>query len=84
MLVRRAMVTLGFLAFAVTLLGGAVADNSLEFTVVRALWALLGFAALGAVLGWAADRVVREHRALQYQEVFGNPETSQAQESGKP
>ena len=81
MLVRRIMVTLGLLAFAVTLLGGAVADNSLEFTVLRALRALVGFAALGAVLGWAADRVVREHRALQYQEIFGQPESAQSQET---
>ncbi len=72
-MIRRATGVLALLAFSIVVLGGLARGNSVDFILQRALWAMGLFCLLGLVVGWAADRVVREHRSKQYEEVFGRP-----------
>lgn len=75
-MIRRVAVILGLLAFCITILGGLVRQNSIEYTLGRALWAMGCFCLIGLGVGWAAQHVVREHRAKQFEEVFGYAEGS--------
>lgn len=77
-MVRRMMVMMGLLAFVVSVFGGLITRNRFEFILSRALWAMLAFCVLGALVGWAAQRVVREYRGEQYEEVFGKSEDAPA------
>ena len=70
-MIKRTMAVLGFLGFCITVLGGLVGGNSIEFIIPRALWAMCLFCFLGLIVGWSAEKVVREHRSKQYREVFG-------------
>ncbi len=79
-MVRRTMAVLGLLAFVIAILGGLARGNSVEFILSRALWAMGLFCLLGMVVGWSAERVVREHRSKQYQEVFGPAEADLSSE----
>ncbi len=73
-MVRRAMAVLGLLAFTITILGGLVGGNRVEFILPRALWAMGLFCFLGWIVGWCAERVVAEHRAKQRDEILGPAE----------
>ena len=73
-MVRRAMVVLGLLAFTITILGGLVGGNRVEFILPRALWAMGLFCCLGWIVGWCAERVVQEYRAKQREEILGPAE----------
>ena len=73
-MVRRAMAVLGLLAFTITILGGLVGGNRVEFILPRALWAMVLFCFLGWIVGWCAERVVAEHRAKQREEILGPAE----------
>ena len=72
-MIRRATGVLALLAFSIVVLGGLARGNSVEFILPRALWAMALFCLLGLVVGWSADRVVREHCAEHHEEVFGRP-----------
>ncbi len=51
---------LGPLAFLTVLARGLIGGGASETVLVHAWASLLGFAALGCVLGWLAERTVRE------------------------
>ncbi len=51
---------LGLLALLVSLLRGIVAGGASEATLWTAWLSLLVFTVLGAVIGWLAERIVRE------------------------
>ncbi len=51
---------LGLLALIVSLLRGIVAGGASEATLWTAWLSLLAFTVLGAVIGWLAERIVRE------------------------
>ena len=74
MITRYVMATLALSVFFTTLVGGTVSGASLEFIVLKALKAMGIFCGIGLIVGWAASSVVREYRAAQYVEVFGEPE----------
>jgi hypothetical protein len=52
---------MGCLAFTTAILCGLIANNPVETILVRALWGLFLFAALGWVLGGVAEIVLDEH-----------------------
>jgi NhaP-type Na+/H+ or K+/H+ antiporter len=62
-MVRRTAAVLAALAFALTCLLGALTGSSLQTALGRALMAMGAFFLLGLGLGWAADRLLREHLA---------------------
>ena len=51
---------LGLLALMVSLMRGIVAGGGSEATLWTAWLGLLAFTVLGAVIGWLAERIVRE------------------------
>ena len=51
---------LGLLALMVSLMRGILAGGASEATLWTAWLALLAFTVLGAVIGWLAERIVRE------------------------
>ena len=51
---------LGLLALVVSLLRGILAGGASEQALWTAWLGLLAFAALGAAIGWLAERIVRE------------------------
>ena len=53
--------TLGLLAFTTAIAGGLWAHNPVSITLMRALSAMFLFCVIGAVMGAAAQLVVREH-----------------------
>jgi membrane protein YqaA with SNARE-associated domain len=53
--------TLGLLAFAGAILAGLWAENNMTNILLRAWWALVLFAVLGAVIGWMAQISINEH-----------------------
>jgi hypothetical protein len=71
-MVRLCGAALGFFAFAVTVLLGLMAGNSAEVTILRALWAMVAFCALGLVVGWIAYRVIDDHATRMNTELFAN------------
>ncbi len=71
-MVRLCGAALGFFAFAVTVLLGLMAGNSADVTILRALWAMVVFCALGFVVGWIAGRVIDDHAARRNAELFPN------------
>ena len=52
--------TLGLLALLVSLLRGILAGGASPATLCTAWFGLLAFAVVGAVIGWLAERIVRE------------------------
>ena len=56
---------LGLLALMVSLMRGIVASGASEATLWAAWLSLLAFALLGAVIGWLAERIVRESVSSQ-------------------
>ncbi len=76
-MIKRTMAVLGIMGFCITVLGGLIGGNGLEFIIPRALWAMCLFCFLGLIVGWSAEQVVREHRSKQHLEVFG-PEDDEA------
>ncbi len=62
MVSRFAGATLGLLAFAVTILAGLWAGNTVTVVLSRAIGALFIFCFIGVALGAAAQAVVNEHR----------------------
>lgn len=90
MVSRFAGATLGLLAFAVTVLAGLWAGNTVTVILSRAIGALLIFCFIGVALGTAAQAVVNEHRqrreeaaragvAIAEASAFGSPSDSQDQ-----
>jgi len=73
-MLRRTMGVMGLLAFVITVFGGLIGGNRVEFILPRALWAMAIFCLLGLIVGWAAEIIVQEHQAKQYAEVFGPKE----------
>ena len=51
---------LGLLALMVSLMRGIIAGGASEATLWTAWLSLLAFTILGAVIGWLAERIVRE------------------------
>ncbi len=51
---------LGLLALMVSLMRGIIAGGASEATLWTAWLGLLAFTILGAVIGWLAERIVRE------------------------
>jgi membrane protein implicated in regulation of membrane protease activity len=56
---------LGLLALMVSLMRGIVAGGASEATLWTAWLGLLAFTALGAVIGWLAERIVRDSVSSQ-------------------
>jgi len=56
---------LGLLALVVSLLRGLMAGGSSEATLWTAWLALVAFTAIGAVIGWLAERIVRDSLSSQ-------------------
>lgn len=54
---------IGLCGFAVALLAGLSAGNTLDVILSRALMALAGCVALGLVVGFLGERAVRQHIA---------------------
>lgn len=69
-MVRLCGAALGFLAFAVTILLSLAAGNTVEVTLLRAVWAMLVFCVIGWFVGWIAWRVLDEHALGKYREMF--------------
>ena len=88
-MVRLCGAALGFLAFSVTILLGLLADNPVEVTLLRAVWALVSFCVIGMTVGWVAYRVLDEHALSKQREMFAaleheeEQETADAQETGQ-
>lgn len=61
MVARYSAVSLGLLAFAVTVVAGLFVRNPVELTLSRSVLALFLFYVIGFLLGSVADRVVAEH-----------------------
>jgi hypothetical protein len=64
-LARQYAGILGLLALVVSLLRGLAAGSASEATLWTAWLAFLAFTALGAVLGWLAERIVRDSVSSQ-------------------
>ena len=60
---RSVGATLGLLAFITTIVAGLWVHNPVTTTLSRALIAMFVFCVIGAVMGTAAQLVVREHAA---------------------
>ncbi len=56
---------LGLLALMVSLMRGIVAGGASQATLWTAWLGLLAFTVLGAVIGWLAERIVRESVSSQ-------------------
>lgn len=81
-MVRLCGAALGFLAFTVTILLGLLANNTVEETLLRAIWALVIFCLIGLSAGWVAYRVLDEHALHRHREMFEPLEPSAEPESG--
>ncbi len=77
-MIARTMAIMGLLAFVVTIVGGLLNENSFDFILSRALWAMVLFSGMGLGVGWAAHYVVHEHQATQYREILGPLEDADA------
>ena len=73
-MVRLSGAALGCFAFSITILLGLLADNSVEVTLVRAIWAMGIFCLLGMATGWVANRVLDEHALRKHHEYFPDGE----------
>jgi hypothetical protein len=56
---------LGLLALTVSLMRGVIAGGASQATLWTAWLGLAAFAALGAVIGWLAERIVRDSVSSQ-------------------
>jgi hypothetical protein len=63
---------LGLLAFSTAILAGVSIGNPVATTLSRALWAMVAFYILGAVLGHVAMRVIDEYAVQQNEALFGD------------
>ena len=89
-MIRRCAGCLGLLGFSGGICSGLWAGNPTETILMRALWLMVGFAMIGAVLGWTGLLVVREHIRRREAELLPEqPETQpgepqqQASEAGQ-
>jgi membrane protein implicated in regulation of membrane protease activity len=64
-LARQYAGILGLLALMVSLMRGIVAGGASQATLWTAWLGLLAFTILGAVIGWLAERIVRESVSSQ-------------------
>jgi hypothetical protein len=62
---RQYAATLGLLALLVSLLRGLLAGGAGEATLWTAWLSLLAFTAIGAAIGWLAERIVRDSVSSQ-------------------
>ncbi|HOA72537.1 MAG TPA: hypothetical protein PL151_01590 [Phycisphaerae bacterium] len=84
-MVRLTGAALGFLAFAIAIILGLTAGNTVETTLIRAIQAMFIFFALGLVVGWIAYRVIDEHSLREHRELFPDGELASipsSQETG--
>lgn len=82
-MVARIISMLGLFAFAVTVIGGVIVQNSFSYTLSRALLAMLLFSGVGLVVGCCAERVVREYQKRQHEEIFGPEQTTDSATSSE-
>lgn len=73
---------LGLLALVVSLMRGILAGGASEATLWTAWLGLLAFTVLGAVIGWLAERIVRE--SVSSQILSELPDKKPAQSSALP
>jgi hypothetical protein len=64
-LARQYAAILGLLALVVTLLRGLLAGGTSEATLWTAWLGMLAFTAIGAIIGWLAERIVRDSVSSQ-------------------
>ena len=62
---RQYAAILGLLALVVSLLRGLIAGGGGEATLWTAWLGLLAFSVIGAVIGWLAERIVRDSVSSQ-------------------
>lgn len=62
MIARYSGAVLGLLAFTIVIGAGVFVPQPMTVVLSRSLIALFGFYLIGLALGWAAQRVVNEHR----------------------
>ena len=74
---------LGLLALMVSLMRGILAGGGGETTLWTAWLSLLAFTVLGAVIGWLAERIVRESVSSQILSELQDKKTAQASASPK-
>ncbi len=60
---RSSAAALGLLAFSVSVLAGLWARNPVAAILARAIWAMIVFAFIGLLAGWAVSIVLAEHAA---------------------
>jgi NhaP-type Na+/H+ or K+/H+ antiporter len=60
-MVHATSAQIGLLAFAVAVIAGTSAGNTMSFVLTRALLAMLVGAVVGQVAGWTAKVVLRDH-----------------------
>ena len=60
-MVRSIGAQLGLLAFAVAIVVGLVAGNSVTTVLIRALLVMLAACVIGQAVGWAGKLVLRDH-----------------------
>jgi hypothetical protein len=77
-MVRLCGAALGFLAFSVAILLGLWSHNPFDVILTRALWAMVGFFALGLATGWVAWRVLDEHALKRDRELEAELRKAQA------
>ncbi|UCG31847.1 MAG: hypothetical protein JSU68_09290 [Phycisphaerales bacterium] len=66
---KRIGAALGFLAFTVAAISGAVVGNPSISVLKRAIVALFAFYLLGRALGWLAEQVLAEREQTLHQEL---------------
>jgi len=81
-MIRLCGASLGFFAFAVTILLGMAAGNPAEVTIGRAIGAMFLFLLIGLGTGWVANRVLDEHAVAKNREMF--PEDPEEAAAPKP
>ena len=79
-MVRRAGACLGLFAFCITIVRGLAVGNTPESILVKALWAMAVFFALGLVLGSLAQVIVQEHIVRRTREAAAEYEREAAAE----
>jgi len=80
-MVRLCGASLGLLAFSVAIFQGLAAGNPVEATLIRSVYALAIFCALGLMVGWVAFRVLDEHALKCHSEMFKDGEESETADS---
>ena len=81
---RQYAAILGLLALAVSLLRGLAAGGGGEATLWTAWLGLLAFSVIGAVIGWLAERIVRDSVSSQILSELQEQKTKSPAAAPKP